>query len=790
MTQVVNARIMSCAAVVALVSSGAAHAQTGQGVASTAPDPTAPATSPASPAQSQTEARSSEDAGLGEILVTARRFAENLQTVPVSVTAIGANDLAARGIANIAQVAQATPSLSVNPGPASPNSAVVSIRGQVQSDTLITLDPSVGVYVDDVYYARAYAILTDLLDVSDVQVLKGPQGTLYGRNTIGGAIKVETQKPDPDGDFGGYMKGGYGNYNAVDLTSAINAPLVAGKLAIRYAFSYHDHDGYTRSYLVAEPNLTPVRTIRTDDQNNLSHRLSLRFTPSDRFTLDASGSLFYSKSNGGLAVGLVGDIQRFQLPPGTPSNTTTQVYSVSPQRQNSFYAGLTDAVPRAETNVKAASVQAAYELSDKITAKAIVGYVKSFNNSLTNGDGTVTDTLQFLDFSPVFIQRQRQYSGEFQLLGKAFGGRLDWLTGIYIFDEKGSESTAGTANAILGVPSIIDFAGKASNKSKSAFANLIFSLTDSLRLNGGLRYTKDTKSIDGQSRDVSAGNMCVYSPGPGVITSTTPNGPCSFRRTDKFDYWTYEVGLDYKITDSVFVYAKTGNGYRGGGQQIRAIGGQSIEPFSPDKVVNYEAGFKTELFGRRLRLNGAYYHTDFSNTQQTIVLSPPAYQTITTIVQNSGDAKIDGGELEATLRLGGLVLGGGVSYTDFRYDNPALVQSMSPKWIYNGSATYTVHSGFGDIVGRVDYAHADAYHYGTDATRPDNKTGEYNLLNARLSVQPTEALELAIWGKNLTKDEYYRGGVQAGYTPGLFYGVRSAFVGAPRTYGVEATFRY
>ena len=404
--------------------------------------------------------------------------------------------------------------------------------------------------------------------------------------------------------------------------------------------------------------------------------------------------------------------------------------------------------------MKSASAQAAYELTDDITAKAIFGYVKSFNRSTTNADGTVSDGLQFLDFSPLLTQRQRQCTGEFQLLGKAFDNRLDWLAGVYAFDEKGSESTAGSTNAVFGVPSVVNFAGRAHNKSRSAFANLIFSVADNLRLNGGLRYTKDTKSINGQSRDVTAGGICVYSPGPDVVTSTTPNGPCSFQRTDSFDYWTYEVGLDYRVTETIFLYAKTGNGYRGGGQQIRAIGGSSIEPFSPDKVVNYEAGVKSELFDRRLRLNAAYYHTDFSNTQQTVILSPPAFATTTTIVRNSGDAQIDGGELEATLRLGGLVLAGGVSYNDFRYDNRALRQILSPKWIYNASATYTLQSAFGEVVGRVDYSHSDDYYYTSDANAPDNRTGEYDLVNARLSIRPTDALELGVWGKNLTKERY------------------------------------
>jgi iron complex outermembrane receptor protein len=246
-------------------------------------------------AQAQAAAPAPVQQGDGEIIVTATRRSESLQTVPVSVSAVTAQSVAQRGITNVQSLAVSIPNLSVRPAPATKSAAMLTIRGQVQRDNLITLDPSVGVYVDDIYLSRAYSALNELLDPERVEVLRGPQGTLFGRNTIGGAIRVITAKPDTSAGLTGFGYAGIGNYGMLEMGAAVTVPIVQDRLAIRYAGNIRKRNGYTSSYLVSEPytgDNSIIRKIDTDDEQITSHRLSVRWQPTESTTLDASYYLF------------------------------------------------------------------------------------------------------------------------------------------------------------------------------------------------------------------------------------------------------------------------------------------------------------------------------------------------------------------------------------------------------------------------------------------------------------------------------------------------------------------
>src|ERR1700761_1042603 len=282
-------------------------------------------------------AAGADGSALEEITVTARRRTENLQTTPISATSLTPQDLEANKDLNITDVARPTPNLFTGPAIATKNTALISMRGQVQNDALATLDPSVGVYVDDVYMARAYSVLNDLLDVSRVEVLEGPQGTLYGRNTTGGAIKVETVKPDLSGPVNGFITASAGNYHAFDGSGAISLPIVSDVLAVRYAAAYHWHDGYTHSYLVDQPDLTPVARYDSDDLNAVSQRLTFVFQPMENLRMELVGATYHANDNGNLAVNLTGDVENLVAPPPD----FAFAFSKSPQRQNDFYSALT-----------------------------------------------------------------------------------------------------------------------------------------------------------------------------------------------------------------------------------------------------------------------------------------------------------------------------------------------------------------------------------------------------------------------------------------------------------------
>jgi iron complex outermembrane receptor protein len=740
-----------------------------------------PEVSQAAPAEQPASNARSSGFDSNEIVVTATRRSETLQTVPISVSALSAEAVAARGITNVEALAGSVPNLAVRPTVGTKNAAVLTIRGQVQRENLATLDPSVGVYLDDVYLARAYSALSELLDVERVEVLRGPQGTLFGRNTVGGAVRVISRKADVDEGLTGRVTAEIGNYSRKGMSLAVSVPIVQGVLALRYAGNLRAHDGYTKSYLVSEPYLGPssvIRSFDTNDEQVMSHRISLRFEPTPDTKLDASYYYFRDDSNGVLLANRAGDISSVTITSLNPF-TFTQSARNSEFRAADFYSALVPQRPFSKTSTQIASATLEQSLSDEVTFKLIGSYARAFNHSATNASGIVTDSVALAEFFPNLLQRQKQYSAEAQLYGSSFGGLLDWITGVYYFKEKGFEYSPGTTRVLGSSASAVSFTGRTNNRSVSAFASGTISLSDRLKVRLGGRYTRDTKGLKGRNR-IDSTDTCIYTPGPGITTSTTPNGPCLLDRKNNYGYFIYDAGVDFKVSQSLFVYAKTGNGYRSGGQQLRAVNAESAVPFSPEKVVNYEVGVK--LNTDRFTANAALFHVDYSNVQQSQIISPPLAPTTTTFITNLGSADVDGFEIEGGVRLfAGLRIDGSVGHVKMKYKS-GNVQPFSPKWQYSISPNLTVPVGEGKIVARVNYDVSSSFFVAETAT-PDVHIPGSKLLSARLSWEAGNGLEVALWGRNLTKEEYYTSGISsAGLVP--------LMVGDPRTYGASVSYAF
>jgi iron complex outermembrane receptor protein len=763
--------------VVAAVTSSAVVAQ----------QPPTPAQSGNAAASSATAAAANNNGGLQDIVVTARRRAESLQTAPVAVTALTAKSLVQQNIVSVADLATSQPSLGVRRSTNAPNAAIISIRGQVQSDPIPTSDPSVGVYIGDMYVARAYGVLSDLTDVSQVEILRGPQGSLFGRNTIGGAIRILPTQPDVSSGFTGYVSGGVGSFSDRKISGAITVPIIKDELAIRYAGSYRKRDGYTTAYIVDQPDLTPVGRVRQNDINTQSNRLSLAWHPGTKFKLDISGYTYRSHDHGSMLVNVNGDVGQFALNPqlGTFTN--------SPQRQQDFYSSLSPLVPFGKGNTKYIQGTAQYDLTDNITAKIAASYLKTSASGDQNIAGVVSPTFTLLQFAGLYDERQNQRSVEAQLLGKAFGGKLNWIAGAIYFNEKAFEADDDRTLVLGDASGSVNFHNRVDNTSKSAFVYGDYKITDRLSITLGGRYTWDTKALDGENRYAEQNgvqNVCAYvNPGntdPTITTSTTANGPCSLIRSDKFHYFTYDAGLNYKVSKDTFVYIKSNDGVRSGGQQPRAINFATATAFTPDKAINYEAGIKTELFDRRLRINAAGFHVDYKNVQQQIILSPPVTPTTTTVIANLGKAKINGGEVELTARpTRNLTIGANAAYTKVDYDDPNTVQRYTPKWQYGGSITYDLPLTEEDTLRvHLDYERLTSYYVAQNRTEqfvPNNKLPGYGLLNTRISFLIGKHYDLSLWGSNLTNKKYYSAGLISG-------NLLPASVGEPRTYGVD--FRY
>ncbi|MGE3582858.1 MAG: TonB-dependent receptor [Hyphomonadaceae bacterium] len=715
-----------------------------------------------------------------EIVVTARRREEVLQQTPVAVTALNEQEMVDRGVTDTIAIAESVPNTVITRSAPNPGAAVLSIRGLSQNDYLMTLDPAVGVYINDMYVARAHAALVDMLDVQRVEVLRGPQGTLFGRNTVGGAVRIITNMPDPDDPVNGTLALSYGNYDAFDLSGAITIPIVPGEFTMRYAGSLRQRSGYTTSYVTTEPFTGPgsiTDVIDTDDHDSQSHRVTFVLEPTDRWHFDLTYGSYQNENNGTMIVNLLGDISNTAGPGNTNQFN-------SPYRAADFWSALSSVVPYSQVESQYAILQGQYDINDHLTARLIATYLDGSNRSGGNTDGVVTDSVAFIQFEPQIFTNQDQRTIEAQLLGDAFGGRVDWIAGYYYFNEAGDEVTTGTTRVLSNTvqATAIRFAGAAENSSQSFFGNADIHLTDALTLSLGGRVTEDEKSIAGENRTIAG--ICAYAAGPGVITSNTPGGPCLLSRTDTFNYTTWSAGLSYQFTQDIFGYVRAGNGFRGGGQQLRASNQNSSTPFEPDEVLSYEVGLRTDLFNRLLRFNVSYFYSDYTDIQSTIILSPPAVPTTTTQVVNLGEATIQGFEIETILRLtDNFRLEGSVGHTDIEFSTPNTVQRFAPEWKYSASAVYETSLGFADLRARVDYNFTDDYYAANNPNARGALIPGHGLLDARATLSFPNGLDLSIWGRNLLEEEYYLNGTVSGNISG-------APIGYPMTYGVEARFSF
>jgi iron complex outermembrane receptor protein len=668
----------------------------------------------AMPAAAQTAATPAAADGLTDIIVTARKVAENLQNVPVSVTAFSGEDLMKQGAVKVQDVANFTPSLTVRPGTASPSSLVLSLRGQVQNDTVTTVDPSVGVYVDGVYWARAFGLNGDLLDLKSVQVLKGPQGTLFGRNTTGGAILFETNDPDVT-QLSGNASISYGRFDEFRAMGVVNIPLVSDRVALRLSGQRISRDGYTANVVTPGVTSTVPASARVafrqpatapngakfDNGSRWSFRGKLLAKPTDTLDLLFSFEYFdmderapsrvlvagfpgYTATTGAANVGAVGSCTPGAATNSCP-NTTYAVGTTGPlvagggagvaaglsnlasaaafARDNPASAQNND-VPYARTTTYTANFIANLE-TDWGAVKFIAGYRKVSNASGLDLDGTVY---------PIFFaeagQDLKQYSGELQFTGKAFDDRMDFAGGAFAFHEKGSDRSINIGVPTLSAVTQHQF-GLIDNDSIGLYGQLSFQVTDSLSFTGGLRYSIDDKGVESRANNYNrstGATTCVLVAAGSLFLGSEVIGPaqCGRFRRDSFSGVSYTAGIEFIPIDNMMIYAKTARGFRSGGQNLRAQSVPFFLPFAPEVADNYEVGLKSEFLDRRVRLNLAGYYTDVKNIQrQTLVSVPPA---VSSIISNAGKARFKGfeGDLAVTPARG-LVLKASMSYVDPEY---------------------------------------------------------------------------------------------------------------------------
>lgn len=724
----------------------------------------------ASPAQAQDSASVAEDdGGIAEIVVTAQRRAERLQDAPLSVTALSADSLADRGIDNLSDVSNFAPNLELHPTnrPAGGGSAFAGyIRGVGTGDFQFPTDPGIGLYVDDVYIARSMGGLLSLEDIERVEVLKGPQGTLYGRNTIGGAINVITTDPRLSGDATGLIKVRAGSYKRADVSALINAPLVQDVLGLKLSASYLTSEGYGRRILDGEHYAGENRFIlRGAIKAQLGESVTLKIAgdytrqrqnPPSGYLIDfvPSGPTVakiarynqyaapYLNAGLGLPAGSIYDA-RWEAP------DAYNVYSLQPHQDDADIGGVSAVVN--------------FDLSDNVYLKSVSAWRKI--DALIEVDG---------DQTPYPLQQSRttmnqeQLSQEFQLGGTALDNKLNFLFGAYVFQEDGdstvfTRSFEGIYEALVaaGLPTTAADVGNTFTTfhmkatTFALFTQETFKFTDQFGITLGARYNKDRKEYA----------TSVMRP-----QNNTTVVPLS-SAVAEWESFTPRVALEYKPNRDVLLYASWSKGFKSGGFGASTVASTPTPRYDPEKLTSYELGAKTSWFNNRLTFNVAGFYSEYRDIQLTVQSVDPVTNANIRTTRNAGGSDIKGFELEIAARpTRGLDLNLGVGYVDAKFDTLAASAIGSgfrlgdrvpqiPDWSINAGISYTTHTGAGDLTLRGDLSHKGSQ-FLTPADATSFQDG-YTLLGARVAFKPDflPGIELSVEGTNLTNTNYayYKG---------------------------------
>lgn len=617
-----------------------------------------------------------------EITVTARRREEHLQDAPLSVTALGVEDLAERSVTRLEEISQYVPNLQLG----GRMSAVAYIRGVGSGDGIVTRDPGVGIYLDGVYLARAQGSLLSMADIGRVEVLRGPQGTLYGRNTIGGAVNLITQKPGPD--LAASLRVRYGNYDNVETRTVLNVPLLEEKAYARLSFRSHGRDGYWDNLINDED---------ANDAKFIGGRAALRFLPTDTLTIDLTGDFtieHFNNVGGHCVYNDTAPAHTGFLPNGVPFGSLNRFMNLPPIsfRDKCLASQGLDADDleyfsqvggEMDLDTQGLSGTLTWDVSDRMTAKLISSWRRQENKTNTEHDYTGAQYGNTTEFQK---DQSDQFGYELNLSGSALGERLQWTMGGYAFHEKSDPAIPMTKVATdIGMlpplePIALNFSYSERNWIKNnnfaAYGQFTYDLTDQLSLTAGVRRLVEKKrwkhrrhSLTGDWWNPSLGPIQI-SVGQDGVRGTEDDRPLDLVTTERFDAWTGLVNLRYRLTDDAIGYAQWASGYKSGGFNGRTNPNApaTLEEFDPEELDNYEVGLKSAWLDSRLIFNLAAFHSRYEEIQQTVLSTAPD-GSFASVVRNAGKATMRGGEVELrALPIPGLDLRAAIGIVDAKYE--------------------------------------------------------------------------------------------------------------------------
>jgi len=587
------------------------------------------------PQASAQEAGQSAASGLEEVIVTSQKRAESVQDVPIAITAISSVQLEQKGITNFMDVARSSPSIFIQSGYDSNSAPVVFMRGQGNINPgQINSEGAVGIYLDGFYNARAMGATLDMGDVERVEVLRGPQGTLYGRNTTGGAVNVISKLPS--GELGFKQTVDFGNRGMYRVVSALNLP-EWNNLSAKVTGLASGVDGFVK-------NLGGGNDF--DAQKQAAGKLQLHWEAAENFGAD----YFLTYSKGKETQGYRQAPMMNGVPVVVDLSGTTYTYSAQSGPVTTSYRPFD--VPWIETRDVSQGLTLSWDLNDFATLKSLTGYHTLRQNNRA-GDEQYADSFAVALGQSVALE-SKQFSQELQLIGELLDGRVNYVAGLYYFRETGwRDGDSVMPGFNIGTLSTMDV----ESTSKAAFTQVTWRpehFEDRLELTLGARYTEDMR----QAGVTTTGH--VISPATFDPTVTMPDVRRDYSRFDP------ALTVNYHWTEDFSTYAKYTTGYRSGGIYT-ATGnfGVVATPFDPEKLASYEVGLKSDWLDHRVRMNLAAYYGDFEDMQMVIAIDPNQGPGGPTKMVNAGKAAIRGAELELLINpIDDLTLGASYSLLD------------------------------------------------------------------------------------------------------------------------------
>jgi iron complex outermembrane receptor protein len=700
------------------------------------------------------DTRAESGGGLEEIIVTAQRRSERLQDVPVTVTVFGAEQVRAARIQAVQDVVSRTTGLDFDAYPAS--EPRLAIRGVGSSDRGAAGDPSSAVFIDEIYYGRPAAIAFDAFDLQRIEVLKGPQGTLFGRNVVGGAINIVTATPALDA-FDAGAEASFGNYNRRDFAAMVNAPFADGTAAVRLSGALHRHDGYVDRETTAGAKLGEL-----DDQDSYSVRAQFAMEPTDALRLHFTVDTTTDRANGPGNRPIALDIAN--------GGSLIPVFTSRINRTRDFNRAEIDGLQDRDTWGARAKLE--WDLSF-----ATLSYLGSYRDleyqSYYDFDGTNSGAVHIHGGN---TENSKLISHEVQLRSLP-SSPTNWVAGVYNYRaDTVRDNLTDLFGGGVGGTFQEDIIADSQTDSIAAYGDITVPISDRLNVLGGARYTRDEKDY----RVQGLGD-------PVIFLSENYDVPVS----DSWDAVTWRIGTDYHITPELMVYATVSRGFKAGGfQDNAATAASAATPFDPEYAINYEIGERGEFFDGRVTWNNTLYVMKYTDMQVGSCTGPGSCSTT-----NAGSATVQGYETELNWLVGGgFALHAAYAYSDATFDEFIEVIDDSPLTFADRSGNritrnpehkvvvspnYTYEFGnAASLEFAVDYSYTSKI-FDDNSNQPPETRDPSTIYDARALFRSADNhWVFSLWGKNLTDEQTIT-------FQGTFSGVTFGSYNAPRTYGVS-----